>query len=99
MAALVISESTVLDEALADQYRSLAAASIAQHGGRQLLRRTVPDAVEGRWPARAGLVIVQFPTLARAQQWYASPEYAVARQVARRALERRLLFADGVADA
>jgi uncharacterized protein (DUF1330 family) len=96
--AFVISESTVLDETLAARYRSLAGPSIAHHGGRYVLRRAVPEAVEGHWPAAAGLVIVQFPTLERIHQWYASPEYAPALQFRHGAFDRRLLFADGVVD-
>jgi uncharacterized protein (DUF1330 family) len=36
--AYVISEFTVLDEAAAGRYRSLAAASIARYGGRYVVR-------------------------------------------------------------
>jgi uncharacterized protein (DUF1330 family) len=45
----VISEVRVLDEALAQRYRELAAASIAQYCGRYLVRGAVPEAAEGAW--------------------------------------------------
>lgn len=98
MPAFVISESTVLDQVLAERYRSLAGPSIENHGGRYVLRRTIPEAVEGQWAATAALVIVQFATLERAHEWYASPEYARALEFRRGALDRRLLFAGGVED-
>jgi uncharacterized protein (DUF1330 family) len=94
--AFVISESRVLDENLARRYRTLAAPAIEGHGGRYLVRRTTPEVVEGTWPADTGLVIVQFASLRRAHQWYSSPEYQQALAVRRYALERRVLFVDGV---
>ncbi len=41
---------------------------------------------------------MEFPTMADARRWYASPEYAEALAVRRSgALERQLLFVEGVA--
>lgn len=94
MAAYVISEVEVLDEQRADVYRELAASSIARHGGRYLARGRRPDAVEGTWPAARRMVIVEFPSIADARRWYASPEYAQALEVRGEALDRRLLFVD-----
>ncbi|SDJ88761.1 protein of unknown function [Actinopolyspora mzabensis] len=47
MTAYVISEVEVLDEQLADQYRTLAKRSIEQYGGRYLVRGASPNVVEG----------------------------------------------------
>ena len=77
MAAYAISEVEIYDEQQAARHRELAAASIAQCGGR--------------------VVIVEFPSMARLREWYASPEYAPALAIRRRALGRRLLFVEGVA--
>jgi uncharacterized protein (DUF1330 family) len=37
--------------------------------------------------------------MARLREWYASPEYAEAFKVRRTALDRRLIFVEGVAPA
>jgi uncharacterized protein (DUF1330 family) len=97
MKGYVISEVEVRDDGLADQYRALAARSIERYGGRYLVRGEAPDAVDGQWPQAARLVIVEFPSMERAREWYASDAYAEARRLAGTALSRRLLFADGVA--
>jgi uncharacterized protein (DUF1330 family) len=97
MSAYVISEVTVLDEEKADDYRELAAASIDKHGGRYLSRGQRPDAVEGEWAEQARLIVVEFPDMDAARRWYDSPEYAEALALRETALERRLLFLDGVA--
>jgi uncharacterized protein (DUF1330 family) len=69
--------------------RSLAAQSIATHGGRYLVRGGAAEVVEGGPPPKT-LIIVEFPSMARARQWYASAEYAEALKVRRTALVRRL---------
>lgn len=95
MPGYVISEVEVLDEQRADAYRELAAASIAQYGGRYLARGRRADAVEGTFPEARRMVIVEFPSLPEARRWYESPEYARALAIREDALDRRLLFVDG----
>jgi uncharacterized protein (DUF1330 family) len=96
MPAYVISEVEVLDEAQGQQYRELAAASIALHGGRYIVRGAEPEVPEGEWPPAQRVVVVEFPTMERLRRWYDSPEYAEALAVRRSALSRRLLFVEGV---
>lgn len=95
MTAYVISEVEILDAGLAEAYRTLAAASIAAYGGRYLARGAEAEVVEGTSTQRR-IVIVEFPSMAQARAWYASPEYAEALTVRAQALDRRLIFVDGV---
>jgi uncharacterized protein (DUF1330 family) len=95
MPAYVISEVEARDPAAMAQYRVLAQASIAQYGGRYVVRGGASELVEGTPPPKT-IVIVEFPSMARAKEWYASREYAEALQVRRTALERRLIFVEGV---
>jgi uncharacterized protein (DUF1330 family) len=97
MAAYAISEVEIYDEQQAARYRELAAASIAQYGGRYLARGAQPQVPEGDWPLNERVVIVEFPDMARLREWYASPEYAPALAIRAGALGRRLLFVEGVA--
>jgi uncharacterized protein (DUF1330 family) len=96
MAAYVISEVEPRDAALFEQYRAMAPATVAHYGGRYIVRGGEAALVEGG-PAPKTIVIVEFPTMARAREWYASPEYAECLKVRADALERRLLFVEGVA--
>ena len=96
MAAYVISEvSEVLDARLMEDYRSLAQAAIDQHSGRYLVRGGTFETVEGNSELRR-IVIVEFPTMDKAREWYSSPEYAKALAVSQKALKRRLIFLEGV---
>ena len=97
MAAYAISQFEIYDEQQAERYRELAAASIARYGGRYLVRGAMPQVPEGDWPLDERVVIVEFPSMARLREWYASPEYAPALAIREAALARRLLFVDGVA--
>ena len=94
MAAYVISEVEMLDETQGQRYRDLAAASIARHGGRYLVRAAAPVVAEGEWPAARRIVIVEFPDMERLRAWYASTDYAEALAIRQSALDRRLLFVD-----
>ena len=93
--AYVISEVEILNETQAAPYREIAAASIAEYGGRYLVRGAAADVVEGAPTARR-LVVVEFPSMARARAWYASASYAPARALRETALDRRLIFVEGV---
>lgn len=84
------------DEQLADRYRALARDSIQRYGGRYVVRDAQPDAAEGVWEQAHRLVIVEFPSMRHARDWYGSPEYAEALAIRHKALDRRLLFVDGV---
>jgi uncharacterized protein (DUF1330 family) len=42
------------------------------------------------------MVIVEFPSMERLRKWYASPEYAQALRFRGAALERRLMFVEGL---
>jgi uncharacterized protein (DUF1330 family) len=98
MSAYVISEVEVKDTAGFEAYRTIAAKTIARYGGRYLVRGGAASAVEGGPPPKT-IIVVEFPSMARLREWYVSQEYAEALKVQRTALERRLLFVEGVADA
>jgi uncharacterized protein (DUF1330 family) len=94
MAAYVISDVEIRDPVLVDRYRLLAQATIAKYGGRYLVRGGAIEPVEGGWTPRH-VVIVEFPTMEKAREWYRSPDYAEALAVRQTALDRRLIFVEG----
>ena len=60
MSAYVISDVTARDADALETYKSRAAASIAQYGGRYLVRGGAVEALEGGWSPRM-IVVVEFP--------------------------------------
>ncbi len=96
MPAYVISEVEVRDAGGFEAYRTIAAKAITQYGGRYLVRGGAASAIEGGPPPNT-IIVVEFPTMERLREWYASPEYAEALKARRTALDRRLIFVEGVA--
>ncbi|MBB4568039.1 DUF1330 domain-containing protein [Rhizobium leucaenae] len=94
MAAYLVSEVTPRDADAFQTYRTKAAASIAQYGGRYLARGGDVDTLEGSWKPRT-IIIVEFPDVETARRWYSSSEYA-ALAVQNQALERNLILVDGI---
>ena len=95
MSAYVISEVDVRDAAGFEAYRNSAAKTIAQYGGRYLVRGGAANAAEGGPPPK-NIIVVEFPSMEKLREWYASPEYAEALKMRRTALDRRLIFVEGV---
>lgn len=95
MAAYVIADVEVTDPAAYEGYRQAVGATIAAHGGRYLARGGATDVVEGAWQPKR-LVILEFPTLARAREWYASAAYAPLRALRGRAAVSNIVFAEGL---
>jgi uncharacterized protein (DUF1330 family) len=94
MPAYVISEVEVRDPEAMEAYRTLAARTIAQYGGRYLVRGGAATLVEGAPPPNT-LIIVEFASMERAREWYGSAEYGEALKLRRTGLERRLIFVEG----
>ena len=95
MPAYVISEVEMRDAADSETYRAIAAKTIAKYGGRYLVRGGAASTVEGGPPPKT-IIVVEFPTMERLREWYASPEYAEALKVRQTALDRRLIFVEGI---
>ncbi|WP_411908575.1 DUF1330 domain-containing protein [Mesorhizobium sp. ES1-4] len=68
MPAYIISDVTIRDEAAFQTYRSRAAASVAQYGGRYLVSGGEVDALEGEWHP-GPLIVVEFPDIEQARRW------------------------------
>lgn len=96
MAAYVIVEMEITDPVAIEDYRRLAGASVAAHGGRFIVRGGKLDFLEGGWqPER--IVVLEFPDAARARAWWSSPDYAAARVVRNHAARTRMILVEGVA--
>jgi uncharacterized protein (DUF1330 family) len=80
MPAYVIAEVNVTNPTGYDSYRPLAGASIAQYGGKFLVRGGKSELLEGS-PEPARIVVIEFADLAAAKRWYNSPEYQEALKI------------------
>jgi uncharacterized protein (DUF1330 family) len=95
MAAYVIAEVDVQDAALFEEYRKLVPATIVQYGGKYIVRGGATETKEGSWAPKR-VVVLEFPTMARAREWYHSAEYAPALAMRLKAAKSRMIMAEGV---
>lgn len=80
MSAYIIIHGTVTDEEKYEAYKKLTPASIEKYGGRFLIRGGEKSTLEGDWQV-GRIVLLEFDSVERAQQWYDSPEYRQARAI------------------
>ena len=94
MSAYVVVQIGIDDPVPYEEYKALAPASIAAHGGRYLVRGGSSTPLEGDWhPPR--LVILEVPDAVRARAWWSSPEYAPAKAIRQRCARTAMLLVDG----
>ena len=95
MAAYVIGEVEIRDPEAYKEYARLAPATIAQYGGKYLVRGGTVDSREGGWsPSR--VVVLEFPSMEQAQAWYHSAEYGPVVAIRHGAAASRMIIVDGV---
>lgn len=77
-----------------EAYRLAVRPAIERNGGRYLARGGDVKVLEGTWnPTR--LVIVEFPTLKQAENFYQSSEFLAARELRQNAAMVNMILADG----
>lgn len=94
MAAYVIFDIDIQDQALYDEYRALAPATVSSYGGRYLARGGRTQVLEGDWSPNR-LVILEFESLERARQWLDSPEYTPVKALRYKAAHTNMVVIEG----
>ena len=87
----------VEDDALYDEYARRATAIEEQYGGRALVATGADEVLEGPWPA-SRVVVLEFPSLQAARDWYADPAYAILIPLRHRATKSAVLLVEGHLD-
>jgi uncharacterized protein (DUF1330 family) len=95
MAAYVIVELNVTDPAGFEEYRKQVPATIAQYGGRYLVRGGRCETLEGGW-APARVVVLEFPSMEAARRWYDSEEYRAPKALRLRSASGKAILVEGV---
>lgn len=95
MAAYVLAEVEITNPEGYKAYTALVPGTIAQYGGRFLVRGGAAQVLEGEWPQRRR-VIIEFPSKERALEWWNSPEYEKPMALRRANSNGRLLLLEGV---
>ncbi len=77
-----------------ERYKEMAQKTVAQYGGRYLVRGGQMNVLEGSWtPTR--IVILEFPSYEKAHEWWHSAEYSPAKELRQRLSTTDLLIVEG----
>jgi uncharacterized protein (DUF1330 family) len=94
MPAYIIADVTVTDPVQYEEYKKFSTAAMQAHGAVVRVRGGKTVKLEGREPGRT--VVLEFPTLAAAQAFYDSPEYAKARKARAGAAVMNMFVVEGL---
>lgn len=78
MPAYVIAHIDVKDPVRYENYKKMSPVSIQKFGGRFIVRGATAEVLEGTWQPKR-LVLLEFPSVDVAKQWWASDDYADAK--------------------
>ncbi|MBZ5648738.1 MAG: DUF1330 domain-containing protein [Acidobacteriia bacterium] len=95
MAAYVVVEIEVKEAQRYERYKQLAPPSITKFGGKYLARGGETETLEGSWSPKR-LVILEFPTMERAKEWWASKEYAEAKGLRQACAATKMVLLEGL---
>ena len=95
MPAYVVVDIEVTDPAAFEEYRKGVPATIAQYGGRYVVRGGRTETLEGSWQPKR-LVVLEFPSVEAARRWYTSPEYRPLLALRLKASKGSLVLVEGV---
>lgn len=95
MAAYLISEIEIHNPQGYEEYRRLVQPTLDKYGGKFIARGGKIDVLEGNWNPKR-IVICEFESLAKARQWYDSPEYRIAKDIRQKNSKANIIVVEGV---
>lgn len=96
--AYVIAELVITDQAAYEAYRKAVLPNVQSFDGQFLVRggtRIQCEGIDDAHHDHIRTVIVEFPSLERAREWYASAAYAELKLIRQAATEGRLFIVEG----
>jgi uncharacterized protein (DUF1330 family) len=95
MAAFFVVDLDITDSTGFDEYRRVVPPVIEKFGGRFLVRGGTAEVLEGQWKPKR-LTLIEFPNMARAREFYTSPDYQKIIGLRLKAANTNLVLAEGV---
>jgi uncharacterized protein (DUF1330 family) len=95
MAAYFIVDVDVHNPAGMREYLERVPGTLAQYGGRYIVRGGQFEVVEGDWqPSR--VVMLEFPTMEQAKRWYHCEEYKEMKEARFKAAKTNIVLVEGM---
>ena len=97
MSAYIIVEVEIHDKEEYKEYMKLTPTSIAAFDGKFIVRGGKTESLEGDWnPGR--IVVVEFPSVERAKEWWHSELYAPAKKIRHATAHSKMILVEGVSN-
>ncbi|HYK55771.1 MAG TPA: DUF1330 domain-containing protein [Flavisolibacter sp.] len=94
MPAYIIVEIEIHDPETYEEYKKLTPISLAAYRGKFIVRGGKTETLEGEWQPQR-IVVLEFPTVERAKEWWASEEYAPAKNLRQRTAHTKMIVVEG----
>ena len=95
MPAYVIVEVEITDPDKYQEYVKVVPPTITAYGGRFVVRGGEADNLEGHWNPKR-IVVLEFDSVERAREWWASDEYQAPKALRQSASVARMIVVQGV---
>ena len=96
MTAYVIVEIEITDPVGYEDYKKMVPPSLAAYDAKIVVRGGACETLEGGWrPQR--MVVLEFPSMMRAKQWWGSTEYRDAKALRQRTAKTKMIVVEGAA--
>ena len=95
MPAYVLAHIDVKDPARYEDYKKMSPISIQKYGGRFIARGGKVEVLEGTFEPKR-MVLLEFPSVERAKEWWGSDDYAPAKQLRQSTSIGDLIVIEGV---
>jgi uncharacterized protein (DUF1330 family) len=95
VSAYILVDIDVTEPVQYEEYKKLGAETVTAFGGRYIVRGGKVEILEGTWPT-SRLVILEFPTAARAREWWDSAAYGAARRVRQASARASMILVEGM---
>ena len=96
MPAYVLAHIDVQDPVRYEDYKAMSPISIHKYGGRFIARGGKVEVLEGAWQPKR-MVLLEFPTVERARDWWASEEYKDAKALRQATSTGDMVIIEGLA--
>ena len=93
MPAYFVIELDIQDPAGFDEYASAVFRLLPKYGARYLVRRQPVEVLEGEWKPKH-ITLVEFPSKARAKEFYVSREFRDIMEIRRRSARTNLVLVE-----
>jgi uncharacterized protein (DUF1330 family) len=94
MPAYIIVDVTIHNAENYADYKKLTPGSLKPYDGKFIVRGGETETLEGDWqPGR--IVVLEFPSLKKAKEWWASEEYAPAKALRQANAQTKMIVVEG----